>query len=100
MYGLRGSERALQATLLGIAIAIILALVAALVGPHFVDWTEYRATFETEASKLVGMPVRIAGPIEARLLPTPGLTLGQIEVGPAATPLARMRELHVELALG
>jgi large subunit ribosomal protein L24 len=90
----------LQATLLGIAVAIILALVAALVGPHFVDWTQYRATFETEAGKIVGLPVRIGGGIDARLLPTPTLTLGRIEIGNASRPLVRARELHVELALG
>jgi uncharacterized protein involved in outer membrane biogenesis len=90
----------LQATLLGIAVAIILALVAALVGPHFVDWTQYRATFETEATKLTGLPVRIGGAIDVRLLPTPTLTLGKVEIGGAAQPLVRARELHVELALG
>ena len=90
----------MQATLLAIAVAIILALVAALVGPHFVDWTEYRANFETEASRLVGQPVRITGAIDARILPTPALTLGNVEIGPAAKPQARTRELYVEFALG
>ena len=90
----------MQATLLGISIAIILALVTALVGPHFVDWTQYRARFESEATKLVGLPVRINGPIDARLLPTPTLTLGRIEIGNAANPQAKARELHAELALG
>ena len=72
----------MQATLLGLSVAIILALVAALVGPHFVDWTQYRATFEAEASKLAGQPVRIAGPIDVRILPVPTLTLGRVEIGP------------------
>jgi large subunit ribosomal protein L24 len=90
----------LQATLLGIAVAIILALVAALVGPYFVDWNAYRGYFEAEAAKVVGQPVRIAGPIDARLLPTPALTLGNIEIGAPTQPPARMRELHAELALG
>jgi large subunit ribosomal protein L24 len=90
----------LQATLLGLSVAIILALVAALVGPHFVDWSQYRATFEAQATKRAGMPVRISGPIDARILPTPTLTLQQVEIGSAAQPLARARELHVELALG
>jgi uncharacterized protein involved in outer membrane biogenesis len=81
----------LQATLLGLAVAIILALVAALVGPYFVDWTQYRATFEAEASKLAGQPVRIAGRIDVRILPVPTLTLGRIETGPASQPLARAR---------
>ena len=90
----------MQTTLLGISVAIILALVAALVGPHFVDWTQHRAYFEAEASKLAGQPVRIGGAIDLRLLPTPALTLGQIEIGAAAQPQVRARELHVELALG
>lgn len=91
----------MQATLLGVCIAIILALVAALVGPHFVDWTQYRATFEREASRLAGMPVRINGPIDVRLLPTPMLTLGQIEAGEdKAAPRIAVRELYAELALG
>ena len=90
----------MQTTLLGISVAIILALVTALVGPYFVDWKEHRAYFEAEASKLVGQPVRIGGAIDLRLLPTPTLTLGQIEVGSAVQPQARARELHVELALG
>ena len=87
----------MQATLLGVGIAIILALVAALVGPHFVDWTQYRSYFEAEATRLAGAPVRIAGPIDLRILPTPSLKLSQIEVGEAQLAA---RELHMEAALG
>ena len=87
----------MQTTLLGLSVAIILALVAALVGPHFVDWTRHRAYFEAEASKLAGQPVRIAGAIEVRLLPTPTIALGQVEMGVAQV---KARELHAELALG
>jgi uncharacterized protein involved in outer membrane biogenesis len=89
-----------QATLLGISVAIILALVAALAGPHFVDWTEYRARFESEATRLAGTPVRIAGPIDVSLLPTPTLTLGRVEFGAPAQPQGKARELYAELALG
>lgn len=90
----------MQATLLGLSVAIILALVAALVGPHFVDWTQYRATFEGEATRLAGTPVRIGGPIDVRLLPTPTLTLSRVEIGGAAQPQAKAREVYAELALG
>jgi len=90
----------LQATLLGLSTAIILALLAALVGPHFVDWTQYRASFEREATQLVGTPVRILGPIDVRILPTPTLTLGRVELASAAQPQARAREVYAELALG
>ncbi|MCZ7642250.1 MAG: hypothetical protein M5U33_05265 [Pseudorhodoplanes sp.] len=51
----------MQTTLLGLAISVILALLAALVGPLFIDWNDYRAEFETEASRLVGLPVRVSG---------------------------------------
>ena len=44
--------------------------------------------------------MRIGGGLDVRLLPTPTLTLGRIEIGSAAQPLVRARELHVELALG
>jgi large subunit ribosomal protein L24 len=90
-----------QTTLLGLSVAIILALVAALVGPHFVDWTRYRAHFESEATRLVGLPVRVNGPIEVRLLPTPTLTLANIDAGEdIAVPRLAARELHAELSLG
>ena len=42
-------EPVLQTTLLTIAVAVILALVAALVGPFFIDWGTYRSLFEQEA---------------------------------------------------
>ena len=90
----------MQATLLGLSVAIILALVAALVGPHFVDWTQYRASFEGEATRLAGAPVRIGGAIDVRILPTPSLTLGGVEIGSAAQPQAKVREIYAELALG
>jgi large subunit ribosomal protein L24 len=90
----------LQATLLGLSVAIILALVAALVGPHFVDWTQYRTSIESEATKLAGLPVRISGPIDVRILPTPTLSLGRVEIGSVAQPQAKAREVYAELALG
>jgi large subunit ribosomal protein L24 len=87
--------------LLGLALAAIVALVTALVGPLMVDWAAWRTTFEVEASRVVGMPVRIAGEIDARLLPVPSLTLRRIEAGaPGFGPTFRARTLEVELKLG
>ena len=91
----------MQTTLLGLAIAVILALVAALVGPHFVDWNQYRGEFEARASSITGLSVRIAGPVEARLLPTPALTLQRIEVTrPGDAGVLRVRSLGIEFSLG
>ncbi len=91
----------MQTTLLGIAIAFILALVAALAGPFLIDWERFRPTIEAEASRLAGVPVRVTGPINAVLLPTPSLTLRGIEVGPPDSPShLRARSLAIEFSLG
>ena len=57
----------MQTTLLGLAIAIILALLAALVGPLLIDWGGHRSLFEAEASRLIGIDVRVTGEIVADL---------------------------------
>jgi len=90
---------ALQTTLLGLAIAIILALVAALVGPLLLDWGSHRTLFEAEASRLIGVNVRVTGGIDARFLPSPRLTLHDIQIGDGSETI-RARSLGVEFALG
>ncbi len=91
----------MQTTLLGIGIAIILALLGALVGPLFIDWGEYRAVIESEASQMVGAPVRVGGAIDVRLLPTPSLQLGNVQIGPAASAeKVAARGLAMEFGLG
>jgi len=91
----------LQATLLAAAIAIILALVAALVGPLYVDWAQYRGVFEARASRMVGMPVRVTGAIDARILPTPSVVLRGVEIGERGQePRLNARELGIEFGLG
>ncbi len=89
----------MQTTLLGVAIAIILALVAALVGPLLIDWGNYRSIFEAEATHLIGVDVHVKGPIDARLLPSPQLTLHDIEIGHGGTDSIRAGALNVEFAL-
>jgi hypothetical protein len=90
-----------QTTLLGLAIAFIIALVAALVGPYFIDWNQFRPQFEAEATKVIGAPVHVAGALDARLLPTPSLRLRSVVVG-AANDLGKVHadKLDVEFSLG
>ncbi len=90
----------MQNTLLGLAIAIILALVAALVGPLLIDWGGHRSLFEAQASRLIGLDVRVNGAIEARLLPTPSLTLHDIDIGSGGENKISARSLGFEFALG
>ena len=91
----------MQTTLLGLAIAFIIALIAALIGPYFIDWNQLRPQFEAEATRVIGAPVRVAGALEARLLPSPSLRLRSVVVG-GANDLGKVRadKLDVEFSLG
>jgi uncharacterized protein involved in outer membrane biogenesis len=90
-----------QTTLLSFAIGLILALLGALVIPHFIRWNDHRAFFEAEASRLVGIKVKVGGDIDAEMLPFPSVTLRAIAIGPAGEgSRVRARSLRIELALG
>ncbi len=91
----------MQTTLLGLAIAFIIALVAALIGPYFIDWNQFRPQFEAEATRIIGAPVRVGGKLDARLLPAPSLQLRSVMVG-GANDLGKVRagKLDVEFSLG
>jgi large subunit ribosomal protein L24 len=90
-----------QTTLLGLAIAVILALLAALIGPYFVDWSQFRPQFEYEASRVIGMPVHVDGDIDARLLPAPSIRLRNVAIGTRSdTNNVSVEKLDVEFSLG
>ncbi|MEH2483071.1 uncharacterized protein involved in outer membrane biogenesis [Nitrobacteraceae bacterium AZCC 2146] len=90
----------MQTTLLGLAIAFIMALIAALIGPYFIDWNQFRPQFEAEATRVVGAPVRVSGALDARLLPAPSLRLRSIVVGGSNDPgKVRADKLDVEFSL-
>lgn len=80
---------------------LVLTLLAALIGPGFVDWRLYRQEFETRLSTALGVEVKVAGNIGMRLLPSPRLTLGDVHIGEANGPAssASVEELTIELAL-
>lgn len=81
---------------------IVAALMAALIGPYFIDWTSYRADFEREVSRILGREVTVEGIANARLLPFPSVTFYGIEVaesrsGEPALTAARF-SMDLELA--
>jgi hypothetical protein len=90
-----------QTTLLGLAIAFIIALVTALIGPFFIDWNQFRPQFEAKATEVIGAPVKVGGELQARLLPSPSLRLRSVVVG-GANDLGKVRadKLEVEFSLG
>ncbi|MEH6951194.1 AsmA-like C-terminal region-containing protein [Nitrobacter sp. NHB1] len=91
----------MQTTLLGLAITLIVALIAALIGPYFIDWNRFRPQFEAEAARVIGAPVRVDGGLDARLLPSPSLQLRSVVVGGPNDPgKVRVDNLAVEFSLG
>ncbi len=89
----------MQTTLLTLAVAVILALVAALLAPLFIDLGQYRGAIEAEARRLIGVEMRVTGPIDGRLLPTPQLTLRGVEIGGKTGDTLKARSLGIELSL-
>ncbi len=74
-------------------------LVAALVGPFFVDWTVYRSTFETYAERALGHRVTVLGEADLRLLPAPSISFSDVRVGEAEDPLLVVSQFNMRIEL-
>lgn len=61
--------------------AIVVVLFTALIAPMFIDWTNYKRSFEREASRIAGQPVTVGGTASVRLLPLPTITFTDLSVG-------------------
>jgi uncharacterized protein involved in outer membrane biogenesis len=84
---------------MSIAVAAIMALVAALIGPYFIDWSAYRAEIEGQATRLLGARVRVLGEADLRLLPTPTIVLADVRLGPDGDPVASAARVFAEIEL-
>ncbi|MCU0831895.1 MAG: hypothetical protein MUC58_10375 [Rhizobiaceae bacterium] len=76
------------------------ALLAALIAPWFIDWTNWRADFEREASRIIGQRVTVGGTADARLIPFPSVTFTEVTVdGPDGLPAARIARFSMDAEL-
>src|SRR5690606_1912250 len=65
------------------------------------NWSDWRSNFESHATALAGASVRIRGPIEATLLPTPAFVFRDVEIGdPNKGTGVRVGEVRGVLSLG
>ncbi|MEL6436199.1 MAG: AsmA family protein, partial [Pseudomonadota bacterium] len=78
---------------------LVLLLVAALAAPFFVNFDDYRAQFEAEASRIMGQPVHVDGDLSATLIPFPALTLNDIRIGADEAPIMRAKSLSLDAEL-
>ncbi len=81
---------------------LVLALIAALVLPSYIDWNQFKSRFEQEASLTLGLPVNVKGSASIKLLPLPSVTFTDIEIGASADTVpilvADSFRIDVELA--
>lgn len=84
---------------MSVAVAAILALAAALIGPYFIDWSAYRTEIEGQATRLLGERVRVLGDADLRLLPTPKIILDDVRLGPEGEPVATAARVYAEIEL-
>ncbi|WP_428686883.1 AsmA family protein [Roseibium sp.] len=80
-------------------ITVILVLVAALVGPFFIDWTVYRSTFESYAERALGHKVTVLGDADLRLLPAPSIRFSDVRVGESEDPLLVVSQFNIRIEL-
>ncbi|MFN3546329.1 MAG: AsmA family protein [Mesorhizobium sp.] len=80
---------------------LVLALLVALIGPYFVNWTGYRTDFEREASRILGRTVTVQGDVRARLLPFPSVTFRDVRVAgeTPAQPAMSIEEFSMDAEL-
>lgn len=89
----------LNSVYITVGVTLIIALLAALVGPFFVDWTAYRSTFEAYGEKVLGHRVAVRGNADMRLLPIPTLTFTDVRVGELEDPLLAVSRFVVRIEL-
>ena len=83
-----------------LAILVILVLSAALAVPYFVNWNAQRDIVTARIAEFLGADVKINGPIDLKLLPTPYLLLGAVEItDPSGKSSAKIEEIRLEIAL-
>ncbi len=81
---------------------VVLAVVAALVAPSFINWNAYRAEIAAEVHKATGRRLVIEGPIDVAVLPAPKLSAARVRFanleGAAAPDMVRLEALDVRIA--
>jgi uncharacterized protein involved in outer membrane biogenesis len=90
----------LRTVLTIIALILVSALTVALVAPYYIDWNKQRAVVEAQLSRFSGARVAVKGSIDLKLLPSPYITLNQVEIRDQKTDTALFSCDEMELALG
>ncbi|MCW4116748.1 AsmA family protein [Aurantimonas sp. MSK8Z-1] len=96
----RSRRGALVRAFIALGGLLVVALLAALIAPFFIDWTAYRSDFEREASAILGRNVVVHGAANARLLPFPSVTFDDVTVeSDDGRPLMTVQQFRMDAEL-
>ncbi|MFY8150719.1 MAG: AsmA family protein, partial [Hyphomicrobiales bacterium] len=84
-----------------IGFLIIVAFSALLAAPLFGVWTVGRGAIAQQMAKAIGATVLIEGPIDARILPQPWLSVGKLTIGePGGATTLVVEQAEADISLG
>ena len=87
----------------GLLALVVLLLAAALIGPSFVDWNEYKPEIVARIKAMTGRDLVIDGDIDLAVLPAPTLSVNGLRIanveGAAAPDMIDLKALRVRVAL-
>jgi len=86
-----------------ISVVLLVALVALVVAPNFVDWNKYKPQILSQLHEATGHEYKIDGPLELAVLPYPHVSIDGLSVAtPSAAgsiPLVQLDKASAQLAL-
>ena len=93
----------LKKILIGILALLLLLVLAALIGPRFVNWNGYKDRVAAAVLQATGRALAIDGNISLALLPSPTLSVEGVRLanlpGGSAPDMAQLKSLDVHVAL-
>jgi uncharacterized protein involved in outer membrane biogenesis len=82
---------------------VIVAVVAVLIGPSFVDWNSYKPEITAAVEERTGRKLTIGGAIDLQILPSPRLSVADVQLsnadGATDPDMVRLDSLQVHVAL-
>lgn len=88
--------------LIGLAVALVSILAAALIVPGFIDWNRYKPEIASFSRDITGREVTIDGSISFAVLPAPALSVDQVRLanlpGANSVDMLSLKSLEIRVA--
>lgn len=81
-----------------LALLVVIALIALMSVPHFVDWNQHSQAVAATLSRLIGIETRVTGALRINIFPQTEIEATGIEIGPEASPAAKLGFTRLTIA--